>query len=62
MAKKAKAEKAHLSGVQVAEIIQIGTKVHSESGGLKPDPDDTVRIYVERENLILTGDQIKQGA
>jgi len=41
-----------------AEVIQWGWTVFSESGGLRPDPFDTVRLYTDSAKVDLTGKQV----
>jgi hypothetical protein len=39
---------------KLASVISWAYTVESESGGCRPDPDDTVRIYIESEKVTLT--------
>ena len=41
-----------------ALVIQWNWKVFSESGGLRPDPFDTVRLYTDSAKVDLTGKQV----
>lgn len=46
-----------------AEVINLGYQIQHDSGGCNPDPDDTVRAWVEMkrddgEDYQLTDDQI----
>ena len=41
-----------------SEVINWGWTVFSESGGLRPDPYDTVRLYTDSTKVDLTRKQV----
>jgi hypothetical protein len=43
---------------KTASVINWAYTVESESGGCKPNPDDTVRIYVESDHVTLTDNEV----